>query len=60
MRAHFIKENPQLIFNTSKLLLAQMNDILDNRLLDLPNYECQSRLCDLKGVISETAKILEP
>jgi K+-sensing histidine kinase KdpD len=38
IRADCLKDNPQLIFNTAKLLLAQMNDILDNRLLDQPNY----------------------
>jgi len=37
-----VKDNPQVIFNTSKLLLAQMNDILDNRLLDRQDYACST------------------
>lgn len=58
-RAMYVKENPQVIYNTSKLLLAQMNDILDNRLLDRKGYECQNSACDLKELVQETVKIFE-
>jgi spore coat polysaccharide biosynthesis predicted glycosyltransferase SpsG len=36
-REKLMKENPLIIHNTGKLILAQMNDILDNRLLERPD-----------------------
>ena len=58
-RATFMMQNPLIIYNTGKLILAQMNDILDNRMLDRPDQVCQTRPCDIKELIEETVQIFK-
>lgn len=52
-------EIPKLIFNTAKLIHAQMNDILDNHMLGRRSVVANKLMTDLKDLVYETVNIFK-